>query len=141
MNSQILSLYYWFGFSLLVTGLVTTVIGCQTKGIGKVRQVTSVALVAIALALMVVDYLWIYGPLREMSADPPRVPTLTFCERNANPPIVGIPGGISEQMWSGVDGLRDDVTRRNGTSVDEAPVISAEAAIASELRGAEELND
>ena len=62
--------YYSFGFSLLITGFVSSVIGCQSTGIGRFRKVTVIALAGTALLLMAVDYFWIYGPLREMSADP-----------------------------------------------------------------------
>ncbi len=63
-------IYYLFGFTLLTTGLVTGVIGCQLAGIGKWRSQITAALVVICLLLMVADKFWIYGTLREMTADP-----------------------------------------------------------------------
>ncbi len=63
-------IYYDFGFALLITGLLTGVVGCQLSGIGKWRARTTSALVVICLLLMVVDYFWIYATLREMTSDP-----------------------------------------------------------------------
>lgn len=62
--------YYSFGFSLLTTGFVTAIFGCQLPGIARIRKVAVISLSGAGLLLMGVDYFWIFDPLREMSADP-----------------------------------------------------------------------
>lgn len=62
--------YYKFGFPLLITGFVACAIGCRTPEFGKLRARTVPVLAALSVVLMLIDYVWIYGPLREMTADP-----------------------------------------------------------------------
>lgn len=62
--------FYSFGFTLLITGFVTGIIGCQSTGFGRGRRIAVAALAGASLLSMTIDYLWIYGPLRAMSADP-----------------------------------------------------------------------
>jgi len=63
--------YYAFGFSCVITGLVTTIAASNHAAVSRRRMVIAAAFTAVALATMVADYAFIYSPLYEMvvSAD------------------------------------------------------------------------
>jgi hypothetical protein len=63
-------LYYRYGFALVGTGLLATVVSYGHPAISRGRSRVALALVAAALAAMIADYIWIYQPLARM-IDPP----------------------------------------------------------------------
>ena len=61
--------YYTFGFGLLAIASVTSVVAFRPPrfGVGRFRAI--VVLLALSLAFITVDYLWVFGPLLEMTTD------------------------------------------------------------------------
>ena len=59
--------YYRFGFSLVVTGLVTAVLARHNPAWTTRRAGIVAGLASLALAVMLIDYLTIYSPLLRMT--------------------------------------------------------------------------
>ncbi|HUG90143.1 MAG TPA: hypothetical protein VML55_04885 [Planctomycetaceae bacterium] len=63
-------LYYRYGFALVGAGLAAGLAAYGHPALGRWRSRIALALLAIALASMVADYVWVYQPLARM-IDPP----------------------------------------------------------------------
>lgn len=62
--------YYGCGFATLVFALIFNLIATGHPSVGERRSLLSLGLVTIVLALMTVDYYYIYAPLVEMIRPP-----------------------------------------------------------------------
>lgn len=71
--------YYGFGFGLVGTGLVGSVIGVRRKE-QRHRWAVTITSLVLALMLMVADYVAIYTPLFEMVTSPTAVRDARFVE-------------------------------------------------------------
>lgn len=63
-------LYYQFGFVLVGVGLLAAIATCGHPAVGRRRARVAVALLVIALATMIADYVWVYRPLAGMIEPP-----------------------------------------------------------------------
>lgn len=75
--------YYAFGFVLVGIGLFGTAIAWQQGAIRRRRALAVLGLVAAALLLMVVDYVWVYSPLRETITPPGQTKPARFASLHA----------------------------------------------------------
>jgi hypothetical protein len=71
--------YYGFGFSLVATGFVGSMIGIRRTE-QRHRWAVTVTAITLALMLMVVDYVAIYTPLYEIVTSPTAVRDARFVE-------------------------------------------------------------
>lgn len=58
--------YYAFGFPLVCLALLCTAGFRTSERLGRIRKWILRALIGVALALMIGDYVWIFGPLSDM---------------------------------------------------------------------------
>ncbi|MFQ5734937.1 MAG: hypothetical protein ACE5KM_23635 [Planctomycetaceae bacterium] len=58
--------YYAFGFSLVILSLACVAAVRQRSFVSRLRRWVVLGLVGVALALMVIDYVWIYSPLLDI---------------------------------------------------------------------------
>ena len=87
--------YYAFGFTLLIAALVFGAVGQKGSSVGMRLRLFVSGLFAGALLLMVVDFVWVYGPLVEMlrtteAARPANFQTYHKASMYINTVIVGI---------------------------------------------------
>lgn len=59
--------YYQFGFTMLVLGSVASVIAFRPPSVSVCRFRSIVILLGLCLVLMTIDYIWIFGPMNEMT--------------------------------------------------------------------------
>lgn len=73
--------FYLFGFVL--TGLATICACVVAKAKGHPRAKSTTILCALALAAMIADYVWVYGPLAELMSQPDARETEAFAKYHA----------------------------------------------------------
>lgn len=112
--------YYWFGFPLVITSLLTTLLAGRVV-LGTARRTLSVVLLAAALSLMTYDFVAVYTPLRAMLNPPGQVRTAEFQtlhmrSRSINTAHVGLVFCAALLLcWEGVEsGERRDGERKTG---------------------------
>ena len=68
--------YYMFAFGLTATAFITAV--CWSSAVSKLKRWSSLSLLLLILTMTVIDYIWIYKPLEQMTAAVQQARPATF---------------------------------------------------------------